>query len=265
MTSIPTPEERDEEIIRNLEHFNATGDVTSIPFIGFDQNGKWIGMRKFSTNEKFPEVLTKKIRKLDVPLNALHKTDEDGKHFRGSYVVNTEEPVTIDFTTIRGHLIVKSKSNPYFHAPNLTDVEGKVEINSKHVDMPELDFLFDILSLPLTETLNIPKLDHVLRDLICPKVSAFNAPELLIIRGNFAIPEAISVHVPNLSRILRHFLAGNATTIFAPKLEFVRGILDTSSAPDFYSPHLTTGNWLMHPDAERNFARKAMKVPSIEI
>jgi hypothetical protein len=262
---VPTPAERDEEIIRGLEEFNSTGSVKNLSLIGFDQNGKWIGMRRFSDNQNFPEKLTKKVRKLKVPIEVLISTNEDGKRLEGSYVADTEEPLTIDFAMISGNLIVRSKSNADFHAPYLTDVVGKVEIMSANVNMPSLLCTADFIVLLHTETLNIPKLTYALRCVICPFVSEFNAPELLFVKGDFMISNAAHIHLPNLTGIERHFMAGGATTLIAPKLETVGGILDSSSARDFYMPGLKSDKWLMHPDAEKLFAAKALKRPPIII
>jgi hypothetical protein len=262
---LPTPQERDAEIIRELEHFNATGDVSSLPLIGFDQNGKWIGMKQFSTQENFPEKLTKKIRKLKVPKDVLVAMYEGGKRLQTSFVIETDEPVTIDYQMIDGNLIVKSTVNPQFHAPNLTDVEGKIEIMAAHVDMPNLLCVGDFTVLLKTETLNIPRLAHALRCVICPLVKEFNAPELLIVKGDCFIPSATAVDLPKLTGTERHFLAGNATTFIAPDLKFVGERLDTSSARNFYIKSLEVGEWLRHPDAERLFVRKALRQPTIEL
>ncbi len=262
---IHTPAERDAEIIRELEHFNATDDVKSVPLIGFDQSGKWIGMKQFSTQKNFPEKLTRKIRKLKVPIDVLITTNEDGKRLEGSYVVDTEQPLTIDFAMISGNLIVRSKSNADFHAPNLTDVKGKVEITSRNVDMPNLLCVADFTVLLQTETLNIPKLQYALRCVICPQVTAFTAPELLIVKGDLVITNAVSVHLPKLTGTERHFMTGSATTLIAPNLETVGGILDTTNARDFYLPHLKPGRWLVHPDAQRLFVAKTLKQPVFKI
>lgn len=262
----PTAQEKDEEIIRELEHFNATGEVKTVPLIGFDQNGRWIGMKQFSTQENFPEKLTKKVRKLKVPLDVLISTDNDGnRRLRGSYVIDTETPVTIDLIIIEGNLIVRSETMPDFHAPNLTDVFGKLEIMAKNVDMPNLICAYDFMVLTETVTLNIPKLEFALRCVICPEVKEFAAPALQIVEGDFVVPSATSVHVPRLIQTKRHFLAGNATTIDAPNLKGVGGTLDTRSARDFYVTGLKGGQWAPHPEAQRRFAKKTIRGTPVEL
>jgi hypothetical protein len=263
---IPTPQERDEEFVRELEHFIATGDVSRIPLTGFDQNGKWIGMKQFTDGENFPRKLTKKISKLKVPEHILITTDADGnKRLHGSYIVDTEDPLTIDFSRIDGNLAVRSTTYPDFHAPNLTEVEGRIEIMSANVNMPNLLCVASYLILDETRKLNIPKFAYAFRSLICLDVEEFNAPELLVTWGDILVLNATTVHVPKLTGVARHFLAGNATTFIAPNLQSVGGRLDTSSARNFYVASLEVGEWLAHPDAKRLFAARGLKAPHNEL
>lgn len=265
LMSIPTPEELDAEIIRELEHFNPTDEMPQILRVGFDQTGKWVGMKRFVDGKNFPEKLIKKIRKLKVPKEVLITTDADGRHLHGSYVVETEQPVEIDFSTINGNLSAKSNTNPDFHAPNLTDVKGTVDIKSFNVDMPNLLYVGNHLILTETKKLNIPRLCCVISSIVCVQIEEFSAPELQVVHGMMLLHDAIDVQVPKLTQTGWHLYAEKATSFVAPNLKFVGGVLCTTSARDFYLPGLKAGKWLMHKDAERIFVRKALKQPTFEL
>lgn len=257
----PTPEQRHEDIVQQIEHFNATGDPSTLPLTLFNQNGKWIGMGPFS--DDFPKELTKKVTKLKIPKDALVKTDEKGKHLQGSYVAKPDSPLTIDFTSIMGHLCLLSITCPDLNAPYLSEVKGQVHIMSKNVNMPNLRCLLNYMKLYGTESLNIPELTHVHGSLECPDVKVFSAPKLQVVSGELLVSRAANVHVPSLTSIKNNFMAFSANTIIAPQLKKVGGRLSTRSAKDFYISKSKVGHDReLHPDAERLFVRSRLKYPT---
>src|ERR1035437_4259622 len=84
---ILTDVEQDRQTVQQLEHFDKTGELSGIPLIGFDQTGKWIGMKQRTDGLNFPRKLTRKISRLKLPEDVLITTNELGqKTLHGSFV-----------------------------------------------------------------------------------------------------------------------------------------------------------------------------------
>ena len=269
---ILSAEESDRQVVQELENFIRTGSVATIPLTGFDQTGKWIGMKQRVDSKNFPRKLTKKISRLKVPISALITIDAVGqKTLHGSYVVETETTVTIDFHTVLGDIIVRSTTNPDFHAPNLECVEGTFNVLSSNVDTPKLQIVLLFLCVTEATYLNAPALRIVGRCLVCLCIQEFSAPVLKQVGGDLLAPLATRFQAPLLESVGRHLIAGEATAFLAPNLRSVGEVLHTSSAENFYLPNLEIGGaWFMHPEAQKRFsekhARRIMKdTPLLEI
>ena len=255
-----TDEEQDRQTVRQLEHFVRTADVSEIPLIGFDQTGRWIGMKQRTDGTNFPRKLTKKISNLKVPDFALISTNALGqKTLHGSFVLETEEPVLIDFHEVVGNIIVRSTTNPDFHEPNLLLVHGMFDVMSGTVNMPELLNANHYMKFPRTKRLNAPALILIEGTLLAIEVVEFDAPSLYQVGGDLLLYDAVRFRAPKLDSVGRHLLAEQATSFDAPNLKYVGGILDTFSAAGFYLSDIRVGEkWRVHPEARKLFlARKA--------
>ncbi len=248
----------DEQIMWACAHYNRTGEIADILLAGFDQLGKWVGLRPNSNGWKFDESLTRLISKETIPQERLvHINGKNEAILLSSFVTYSNDTLLLDYQHINGSLFAQSTKK--ILAPQLQSVAGYLLVESAiEFEVPELQFVgrnmqvgsvIKLITPHLKKVggwlgarsateFHAPQLRNVGSDLLLPSITEFDAPCLKSVDGILDANSAKTFHAPALQSVYLSLNAAAATEIHVPSLQTVGGLLGTDSVLEFRAPQI---------------------------
>lgn len=229
--------DRDMRIRAALESYRHNRRIEDVLLVGFDQHGRWLGLKQRLNGADFPLWMTASLSAEVIPKARLTTTSVEGEiALLCSWVDSGDGRVDLPFYKIAGDLrAVKGRA---IHAPRLSFVGGEMSLGSAEVvEIPRLQHIGGSLWAGSVISFQAEALERVAGLYLCAATS-LRAPELRVASGELLATRATRVELPKLSYVLADMNLNCAAKVELPSLRQVEGAIQADKASVIFAPEL---------------------------
>ena len=227
----------DMRIRTALESYRHTRQIGDVLLAGFDQHGRWLGLKQRLNGVDFPLWMTARLSTEVIPKARLTTTSDEGEiALLCSWVDSGEGSLDLPFCEIAGDL--RAEKARVIHAPHLRFVGGEMSLwSAEVVGIPQLQHIGGSLWAGSVISFQAESLDQV-AGLYLGAAKSLRAPDLRVVSGELLATRATRVELPKLSHVLAEMNFNSAAKVELPSLRQVEGAIQADKASVIFAPEL---------------------------
>lgn len=238
------PADWDKAVVEACDHYNRSGEIQNILLTGFDQKGRWIGLKKRTNGLSFPRSLTAKLSREKIPVTRCVTTNSAGESVLfSSFHSSSNSLVLLPFHHVAGW--IRAKNATAFSAPQLRSVGWDMELRSStRLVIPSLVKVGGKIRACSVVSFVADRLQSVGGGLNTIGASKLHAPLLRLVGGALQAESATHLDLSGLWGVMEEMNCDSAEELYLPELRQVDGTLLANRARTLVAPELCSVDFL---------------------